>query len=288
MTCHRTDLPHIEGTGAAASIVAFDLDGVLAASVWPDRESIGEPNVDAVEVLRHYAELGNNCVIYTARRAEDKQMIWDWVKKHKLPIEEVYCGAKPIAGLYIDDRAWRWPTGRHVKSREFHGLLQEIGDLHDKKQLDYGSERDPFANVRASEEFGIPAWVGSLMRANDKMVRLKNFAMKGELANESAEDSMYDIAVYVLIALILYRQATEPKDLTIEWDASDIKQIGEGSYLPLSEYAYEPVLPDTFKQPASSQPRLHLPLRPRKEPQSPQPSEPEHSFLPPTQPRTQR
>lgn len=88
----------------------------------------------------------------------------------------------------------------------FHALLAEIARLHDKKQADYGANTDPFANVRASQEFGVPAWVGALVRLNDKVTRLKAFSRRGSLANESAEDSMMDIAVYALIALILYRE----------------------------------------------------------------------------------
>jgi hypothetical protein len=78
--------------------------------------------------------------------------------------------------------------------------------LHDRKQADYGSGDDPFANVRASERFGISPWVGALVRLNDKVTRLQSFARKGELKNESAEDSMRDIAVYAIIALVLYEQ----------------------------------------------------------------------------------
>jgi hypothetical protein len=99
----------------------------------------------------------------------------------------------------------------HPNSIRFHELLKELGDLHDKKSFDYGSDKDPLANVRASAEFGVPAWVGALIRLNDKIVRLKSFARKGELKNESAEDSMKDIAVYALIALILYEQEKETK-----------------------------------------------------------------------------
>lgn len=95
---------------------------------------------------------------------------------------------------------------RHSGSARFHELLNEIGDLHDRKQADYGSDKDPFANVRASDEWGIPAWVGAFIRLNDKVNRLKSFALKGSLANESAEDSMRDIAVYALIGLCLYEE----------------------------------------------------------------------------------
>jgi hypothetical protein len=93
----------------------------------------------------------------------------------------------------------------------FHALLKQIGELHDKKQEDYGAETDPFANVRASREWGVAPWIGALVRLNDKVHRLKRFAQRGSLANESAEDSMMDIAVYALIALVLYREQSEKK-----------------------------------------------------------------------------
>lgn len=93
----------------------------------------------------------------------------------------------------------------------FHELLSEIGELHDLKQSDYGSDADPFANVRATEDWGIPSWVGALLRLNDKVVRLKSMAKKGALNNEPAEDSMRDIAVYALIALCLYEEANEAR-----------------------------------------------------------------------------
>lgn len=94
-----------------------------------------------------------------------------------------------------------------TQSDKFHEVVKEITDLHDLKQQDYGREGDPFANVRASEEFGVPPWKGALIRANDKVSRLKTFCGKGTLANEGVEDSMKDAAVYFLIALVLWREA---------------------------------------------------------------------------------
>lgn len=92
-------------------------------------------------------------------------------------------------------------------SKRFHELLQEIGELHDRKQSDYGRPTDPFANVRASEDFGVKGWVGALIRANDKMRRLQKAADGGTLANEGVVDSLMDLAVYALIALVLYEEA---------------------------------------------------------------------------------
>lgn len=115
-------------------------------------------------------------------------------------------GQLTIPGINVDIPI---PVLRHPSSERFHALLKELGKLHDRKQQDYGSKDDPFANVRASALWGTPAWVGALMRLNDKVVRLQRFARDGELANESAEDSMRDIAVYALIALVLYEEATQ-------------------------------------------------------------------------------
>ena len=95
---------------------------------------------------------------------------------------------------------------RHPKSRRFHEILKELGDLHDSKQSDYGRKNDPFANVRSSEEWGIEPWVGAMMRANDKVRRLQSLSANGKLENESAEDSLRDIAVYSIIALVLFEE----------------------------------------------------------------------------------
>ena len=89
----------------------------------------------------------------------------------------------------------------------FHALLKDMGDMHDRKQQDYGVDGDPFANVRASEQIGIPAWKGCYLRLRDKVKRLDAYCLKGSLANESAEDSFLDLAVYAAIALILHREA---------------------------------------------------------------------------------
>lgn len=97
-------------------------------------------------------------------------------------------------------------VARHPNSARFHEILKELGDLHDRKQADYGRGGDPFANVRSSTEFGVPAWVGAMVRGNDKVSRIKSFIRNGNLKNESLEDSLRDLAVYSIIALVLFEQ----------------------------------------------------------------------------------
>lgn len=92
---------------------------------------------------------------------------------------------------------------------KFDKVLEELRELHNRKQADYGRDTDPFANVRASEDFGIDGWVGSIIRANDKMRRLQAAARGQNLKNESVEDSLVDLAVYAIISLLLYREAKE-------------------------------------------------------------------------------
>lgn len=95
---------------------------------------------------------------------------------------------------------------RHPSSQRFHDALAELGELHDKKQKDYGTDTDPFANVRATEDWGQPAWVGAMIRGTDKVKRIQKYARVGDLANESVEDAFKDLAVYALIALVLWEE----------------------------------------------------------------------------------
>lgn len=90
---------------------------------------------------------------------------------------------------------------------EYEGVLGEMRKLHSDKQSDYAVPQDPFSNIRQSEDFGIPGWLGAVIRANDKVSRLKTFARTGDLKCESVEDSLLDAANYFLIGLVLYRQS---------------------------------------------------------------------------------
>ena len=89
---------------------------------------------------------------------------------------------------------------------EFESVLTELQSMHDWKSMDYGREDDRYANVRASNDFGIDSWVGGAIRMNDKMRRLQAAAKGSTLKNEGVEDSLLDLATYAVITLILYRQ----------------------------------------------------------------------------------
>lgn len=96
---------------------------------------------------------------------------------------------------------------RHPSSQRFHDILAELGDIHDQKQEDYGTEEDPFNNVRASaREWGVTPWFGAMLRATDKVKRLQTFYRTGRLTNESVIDAFNDLAVYAGIARVMYEE----------------------------------------------------------------------------------
>jgi hypothetical protein len=104
------------------------------------------------------------------------------------------------------------PERANVLSARFHEILAECGVMHDVKQADYGTDEDPFANVRATEEFGIDAWIGAVIRLADKVQRLKSMVRNGSLKNESVEDSLTDIAVYAIIGRVLWEELQSAGD----------------------------------------------------------------------------
>lgn len=101
----------------------------------------------------------------------------------------------------------------HPSTEEYFRVLTLMGVTHISKGADYGRALDPFSNVRSSEDFGIPGWVGSMVRGNDKMRRLQKAShqiVSGEqvnMANESIEDSLLDLGVYAGIGLVLLRES---------------------------------------------------------------------------------
>lgn len=85
---------------------------------------------------------------------------------------------------------------------EFKKLTDQMLDLTTKKNADYGSTTDPFANFRTFGELGI------LVRMSDKFSRLRTALYEKrefQVNNETVEDTALDLAVYALL-LISYRR----------------------------------------------------------------------------------
>ena len=92
----------------------------------------------------------------------------------------------------------------HPDSSRFYRYIRELRRLFQDKSHDYGSEVSPLANLRASAEFGVAPWLAVMVRLNDKIARIKALASKGALRCEPIADSFRDIAVYAILAALLY------------------------------------------------------------------------------------
>jgi len=93
----------------------------------------------------------------------------------------------------------------------FYELLREIGILHDLKNKDYSKKGSPLSNFKECEDFGIDPWKGVMVRLSDKWSRAKQLTLTNSpsVESESILDTFRDMAVYSLIALILYEEKKE-------------------------------------------------------------------------------
>ena len=102
------------------------------------------------------------------------------------------------------------PSESDPMAEAFDRVLERLKVLASRKGRDYGTDEDSTANLRASEDFGIPAWVGCVSRGNDKMKRLQSFVKTGKLHNEPVDDALEDLAVYTIWAIVFRNEETYP------------------------------------------------------------------------------
>jgi len=91
---------------------------------------------------------------------------------------------------------------------DFYKLLDQMAELHSRKNHDYAGIKDPLKNLRACERLNLEPFLGVLVRLQDKWSRLEEFVNSGQLMvkNESVIDTLMDNAVYSLLAIILYQE----------------------------------------------------------------------------------
>ena len=94
----------------------------------------------------------------------------------------------------------------------FYQLLDEIADLHARKNNNYSADSDPLSNLRFCESFGVPATTGVMVRLGDKFSRLCQLMQgKKDLVGESIKDTLMDNAIYSLLEIILIEEEAKKK-----------------------------------------------------------------------------
>lgn len=99
-------------------------------------------------------------------------------------------------------------TSEHLTAEELLEIFDRVTsgarELMLRKNHDYtGAGGDLFQNFRGSEVYGIDPVVGLLLRMQDKTMRLRTFALRGDLrvVGEGVEDSVRDLINYSVLAL---------------------------------------------------------------------------------------
>jgi hypothetical protein len=103
-----------------------------------------------------------------------------------------------------------WPTLK-PDSMKFIVLCEKLKAVHIAKAADYGNGRDPLGNFEQARDWGITPFLGVMIRIGDKIARLQSFVIKGNLQNESVQDSLIDLAAYALLAHVILDRETDAR-----------------------------------------------------------------------------
>lgn len=103
-------------------------------------------------------------------------------------------------------------------SKAYLKLLDDQRELHVHKSAGYSGKDnpDPWANFRRCEDFGVPAYMGCLIRLSDKYQRVISLlkCAENDQVNESLRDTLMDLSAYAMITICLYEEYCERKSST--------------------------------------------------------------------------
>jgi hypothetical protein len=107
-----------------------------------------------------------------------------------------------------------------MRNPKFDALLRELEALHDSKNHDYADAADPLSNLRACEAFGVDPVVGTCVRMSDKWARIQQLIGGKHPQHEGLRDSLIDLAVYSLLAVLLVDARGYTATQQRGWDTS--------------------------------------------------------------------
>ena len=124
--------------------------------------------------------------------------------------------ARAALDLYLEkQKTLQEPIVKKVFGHpRFYEILEQMKELHSRKNHDYAGTSDPLKNLRACERLELKPFMGVLVRLQDKWSRLEEFVKSGQLMvkNESVIDTLMDNAVYSVLAIILYEEQQKEED----------------------------------------------------------------------------
>ena len=117
---------------------------------------------------------------------------------------------------------------------DFYKLLEQMAELHSRKNHDYAGNENPLRNFYKCKDMGLDPFTGIMVRLSDKWSRLESFMQQGvlEVAGESVEDTLLDNAVYSLLAILLFREQKNEENKkeeedTVSWEEARVEPEAE-------------------------------------------------------------
>jgi len=99
---------------------------------------------------------------------------------------------------------------------EFYELLEKMKEIHSNKDHDYG-DGNALSNFRESLKLGVNPFIGVLIRMSDKWSRICTLAKNDRMVeDEKIEDTLLDLAIYSLIAIIIRNEEVNKNEYKIE------------------------------------------------------------------------
>ena len=97
--------------------IIVDLDGTICTEEKQFSRSLAKVNPGAREALNLLKGKGFILIIYSARTWAEYELTIDWLKRNKIPFDQLILG-KPQGDYWIDDRA--------IKYKNWETILKEI------------------------------------------------------------------------------------------------------------------------------------------------------------------
>jgi len=121
-------------------VVVVDFDGVIAdySEGFKGVDVFGDPIEGAKEALCELYEMGWYIIIFTTRFSSEKLFKWLW--NNKIPFHSINStnhnppntSIKPIATVYLDDRAWP-RLGKQYDKETWEQIVKDLRKLYDEQ-----------------------------------------------------------------------------------------------------------------------------------------------------------
>ncbi len=209
--------------------IAIDFDGVINPYTkgWQGAGVFEDPSQECIVAIKklhaNYA-----IIIHTAREQTEFDSIREYLLKHDVEHDELFEAkgprAKPVADVYLDDRAvafsGNWDAAI-LKIENSHKVCADkfkfgSTEIEHNRRFEALAEKMLAVKIDATARYGVESWnslgeKGVFVDINRKFMRVKNFVWEdhNQTTSENIEDTLLDMAAYSLLMIMSLRDKVE-------------------------------------------------------------------------------